>query len=150
MVRRWFTPANNVFGIDDEETEHVLTALSADSARQIRSALNEEPATVSELADRTGLTPQNVSYHLEKLTRADLVRTDGTREVGGKEATVYTAGRRIVVSTENDARRRPQLSVVGLAAAVVLATVCLHPLVLPSVDVVAMVLSGLDILGVPF
>jgi DNA-binding transcriptional ArsR family regulator len=151
MFRRSPTPTDNVLELDDEETERVLTALSAESARQIRSALNEEPATVSELADRTGLTPQNVSYHLGKLVDADLVRSDGTSGTGGNEATRYAAGRDVVVSTEHGAaHRRPRLGIVGLAFAVVLVSICLHPLVVPSDDIVAMVLSGLHDPGVLF
>ncbi|WP_255198987.1 ArsR/SmtB family transcription factor [Halorarius litoreus] len=151
MLRHSPTSADHVLGIDDEETEGVLNALSPESARQIRSALNGKPATVSELSDRTGLTPQNVSYHLGKLADADLVRTDGTRETGGKEATVYTAGRRVVVSTESPTRRRrPDLGVVGLIVGVVLAAACLHSLVEPSANGLAMVQSGFDVLSVLF
>lgn len=147
MLRRSPQATDRVLGIDDEETGSVLNALSSESARQIRSSLNEGPATVSELADRTGQTPQNVSYHLGKLADADLVRTDGTRETAGKEATVYAAGRCVTVSTEISTQRsRLNPGFVGLVAAVLLVTLCLHSLE-PSIDTLSMVLSGVVDLG---
>lgn len=126
--------ADRVLGIDDEETDIVLDALSSDSARQVLAALNDSPATAAELADRTGLTTQNVSYHLGKLVDAELVRTDGERGTGGNAATVYAPAKRTIVSTEPVVTpSRPVISTLGIALGVLLILTCIHSLADPSV-----------------
>ena len=62
-----------VLDIMAEETAAVVTVLSSDTARTILSELHDEPATQSELADRTGISIQNVGYHLGRLADAELV-----------------------------------------------------------------------------
>jgi DNA-binding transcriptional ArsR family regulator len=134
--------------IDDEETGPVLDALSSASARDVLAALEEEPATASELAKRTGLTVQNVSYHLEKLVDADLVRPDGKRGTGGNAATVYASAGRTIVATETGtqaSRLTPRLGVgaLGIAVGVLLTLVCAHSFVDLPVSVLAAVGYGL-------
>lgn len=127
--------ADSVLGIDDAEADAVLAALSPDSAREILAALDDGPATAPELAERTDLTTQNVSYHLEKLVAADLVRTEGTRGTGGNAATVYAPARRIVLSTETGAtHHRLRAGVAGLAAGALLGLFCLHSVLEVNVD----------------
>lgn len=121
--------ADRVLRIDDEEADDVLASLSTTSARQILTALNAGPATVSELADETDLTPQNVFYHLSKLTAAGLVRTEGTREVNGNEATVYAPDETVLVSTGTDGGYRLRSGVVGFVTGALLSVACLSPLV---------------------
>lgn len=123
------SPTDDVIGIGDEEADEVLDALSTESAREILVALNDGPATVAELADRTGLTAQNASYHLGKLTDSDLVQKDGTSGTGGNEATVYAPARSVVVSTNAVDGRGVRLGVAGLVAGGVLSFVCLSSLV---------------------
>lgn len=148
MVDARFPFADRVLGIDDERTERVLAALSTESGRQVLAALEEGPATVSELADRTDLTAQNVSYHLGKLAEADLVRTGGTRGTGGHKATVYVPAQRIVVSTATDVRRRRRRTgIVGLAMGVFLSLACLHSLIEPSAELLTSVEYGFRILA---
>ena len=55
------------------ETAAVVTALPSDTARAILAELDEEPATQSELADRTEISIQNIGCHLDRLVDADLV-----------------------------------------------------------------------------
>lgn len=136
---------DRVITIDDEEADRVFAALSADSARELLSVLNEGPATVSELAEVTGLTPQNVSYHLGKLEAAELVEsvdTDSTE----KGATVYPPARRITVSTETDeGRRQYPVSAVGILVGGLLTLVCLFSVVDPHLDLLAIVGYGLGL-----
>lgn len=121
--------ADRVLGIDDEETDLVIDALSTDSARQVLAVLNESPATAAELADRTGLTTQNVSYHLGKLVDAELVRTDGKRGTGGDAATVYAPAKRTVISTEPVVTpTRPGISALGIVFGFLVILTCLHSL----------------------
>lgn len=148
MIDLHSSQADRVLGIDKEEADLVLAALSSESARQVLTALNNSPATVAELADMTDLTPQNVSYHLGKLDEADLIRTDGTHGAGGNEATIYAPARSVIVSTETDAEHwRPRMSVLGIAIGVLLTLVCLLSLVGPHVDLLAMLGYGLALLS---
>lgn len=125
--------ADRVLGIDDGETELVLDALSPESARRVLAALDEGPATASELAGRTDLTPQNVSYHLEKLTGAELVRAEGSRGSGGNAATVYAPAKTTLVSTATDATPdQPRIGALMFAAGVLLTLVCVHSIVEPA------------------
>lgn len=119
------SPAKSVIGIDDDEADAVLSALSTESARNILITLHDGPATVSDLADTTDLTAQNVSYHLEKLTAADLVRTAGTRGTAGSEATVYKPGKSVLLSTNTDGGYRLRYSFAGILVGSVLALICL-------------------------
>lgn len=137
---------DNVISIDDEEADQVFAALSADSARELLSALNEGPATVPELADVTGLTPQNVSYHLGKLDEAELVEPVET-DSSENGATVYAPARSITVSTETDGGRwQYPLSSVGILVGGVLTLVCLMSVVDPHFDLLAIVGYGLGLL----
>ena len=140
--------ADRVLGLNDEETALVLDTLSTASAREVLTALQEESATASELADRTGLTTQNASYHLGKLVDAELVRPDGTRGRGGNAATVYAPAERTIVSTDPgtppaQTPSRPGIGTLGIAVGVLLTLVCAHSLVDPSASVLAAVGLGL-------
>ena len=68
-----------VIGVDEEDADDVLAALSSETARSLFAAVHDQPATPSELADRTDTSLQNAQYHLEKLTDADLVEVVDTR-----------------------------------------------------------------------
>lgn len=130
---------DGVITIDDEEADRVFAALSADSARELLSALNEAPATVPELAEVTGLTPQNVSYHLGKLEAADLVAAAETAEAGNG-ATVYASTGSVTVSTETDqGRGQFPVGAVGILVGGLLTLVCLLSVVDPHFDLLAFV-----------
>lgn len=133
---------DRVVELDDDDADVVLSALSTESARQILRSLNDGPGTVSELADRTDLTAQNVSYHLGKLTEADLVQTQGTQATGGNEATVYTPSQDVIVSTGNANEHRLRIGVVGLVASLLFSFLCLHSIVEQPMDSLAMVQHG--------
>lgn len=137
---------DNVINIDDEEADRVFTALSADSARELLSTLNDGPATVSELAEVTGLTPQNVSYHLGNLDEAELVEPVET-DASENGATVYAPARSITVSTETEGKRRQYpVSAVGILVGGLLTVVCLLSVVDPHFDLLAIVGYGLGLL----
>ena len=68
----------------------VFEALGSETARAILTALEEEPAPASDVADRVDTTLQNVQYHLANLQAADLVVAAGTwYSDKGREMTVY-------------------------------------------------------------
>ena len=94
-----------VVGIDGDDADEVLSALSAGTAREILSSLHEEPATASEIADRVDTTLQNTQYHLDSLTEAGLVvETDTVYSEKGREMSVYGPADRalVVVAGEED------------------------------------------------
>lgn len=146
MIDVFAMSSNQVLRLDDEETQPVLTALSSESARQILSVLNDQPATVSELADHTGLTPQNVSYHLNKLTDAELVIENGSRGSGANEATVYTAEKNVVLSTDDGVgQRTPFLGVLCLTIVALLIVACFHSFTNLPVELASMVIGELNL-----
>lgn len=129
MAEFRLSATDSVLGIDDDAADEVFSALSNGSARAILVALHDDgPSTVSELAEETDLTAQNVSYHLEKLVEADLVETDGTCGSGSHEATVYTASGPVVVSTEAGSASRIRNVVLGLVGGGLLSMLCLQSL----------------------
>jgi DNA-binding transcriptional ArsR family regulator len=91
-----------------EEGGRMLDALGSDMAREILSALAEEPGTTSALADRIDTSVQNAHYHLERLEEVGLVRSVGTHYSSrGSEMTVYAPSHEplVLVGGDDDARR---------------------------------------------
>ncbi len=79
-----------VVDVVDDDAEQVIAALGSETARNALSALHEEPATTSELADELDTSLQNVQYHLAKLSEADVVDVvDTTYSEKGREMKVY-------------------------------------------------------------
>ena len=76
--------------LDEENADEVFEALSSETTREIFLALHTSPQAASDLAEATGTSVQNVQYHLEKLTDADLVEVvDTWYSERGTEMKVY-------------------------------------------------------------
>mgnify|MGYP000032398047 CR=1 FL=1 len=76
--------------LDSEEAGDLLSSIACDTARDLLTALHEEPSTASELADRVDTSLQNARHHLENLKEAGLVRVADTRYSSkGREMNVY-------------------------------------------------------------
>ena len=76
--------------LDSEEAGDLLSSIACDTARNVLTALHEEPATASEVADRVDTSLQNARHHLENLQEAGLVRVADTRYSSkGREMNVY-------------------------------------------------------------
>ena len=79
-----------VLGVDEDDSADVFEALSSDTARRVLTAIYDESAPPSELADRLDISLQNVSYHLDNLEEAGVVRVADTRySEKGREMNVY-------------------------------------------------------------
>ena len=79
-----------VIGVDSEDAEDVLSALSSETARKLLSEIHDDPAAPSELADRVDTSLQNAQYHLEKLENAGAVAVvDTAYSAKGREMDVY-------------------------------------------------------------
>jgi len=79
-----------VVGVDSDDADRLLAALSSATARNLLAAVHDDPATPSELADAVGTSLQNAQYHIEKLQGADLIEVRGTRySEKGREMNVY-------------------------------------------------------------
>ncbi|PSQ19989.1 ArsR family transcriptional regulator [Halobacteriales archaeon QS_9_67_17] len=79
-----------VLGINEDDSANVFEALSSDTARRVLTAIYNEPAPPSGLADRLDMSLQNVSYHLDNLEEAGVVRVADTRySEKGREMSVY-------------------------------------------------------------
>lgn len=79
-----------VLGVDEEGTGDVFEALSSDTAREVLTEIYDDPAPSSEIADRLGMSLQSVSYHLENLSDAGIIRVADTQySEKGKEMKIY-------------------------------------------------------------
>ena len=79
-----------VVGLDSEEADELMAALSSSTARRILAALHEDPAPPGELADRVDTSLQNAQYHLENLEDAGAIEIVGTAySEKGREMSVY-------------------------------------------------------------
>ncbi|QCC48201.1 ArsR/SmtB family transcription factor [Halobellus limi] len=92
-----------VLPLDDDEAARLINCLAADTARSTLTALQNDPATASELADGVGTSLQNVRHHLDNLREAGLVRVVDTRySVKGREMKVYAPTRDSLVVCVGD------------------------------------------------
>jgi DNA-binding transcriptional ArsR family regulator len=79
-----------VVGVDSDDADRLLSALSSDTARSLYAALHENPATPSELAESVDTSLQNAQYHLGNLEDADLIEECDTKySAKGREMSVY-------------------------------------------------------------
>jgi len=107
--------APRVIGIDGDDADDMLSAISSGTARQLLTALHEEPASPSELADRVGTSLQNAQYHLEKLSGAGMIEViDTVYSEKGREMKVYApADRPLVVVAGGEEETRSLRSAVS-------------------------------------
>lgn len=96
-----------LLGFDEETSDVVLDALASETARGILRQLHVEPRTPSELAEIEDLSIQNVTYHLEKLEAADLIKVTETQySEKGREMNIYgPADEPLVVFVGTDRRK---------------------------------------------
>lgn len=79
-----------VVGVDSDDADDLLGALSSNTGRELLTTLHEEPGTPSDLADRVDTSLQNVQYHLDKLEDADVIESvDTIYSEKGREMQVY-------------------------------------------------------------
>jgi DNA-binding transcriptional ArsR family regulator len=79
-----------VVGVESDDADELLSALSSATARSLLCALHEDPAPPAELADRVDTSLQNAQYHLEKLEAAGAVKiVDTAYSEKGREMDVY-------------------------------------------------------------
>jgi DNA-binding transcriptional ArsR family regulator len=127
-----------VIGLDSDDADDAIAALSSTTARRILSALHDDPDTPASIADRVDTTLQNVQYHLGRLREAGLVEVaDTVYSEKGREMKVYApSDRPLVVFAGRDeeaaglrsALRRLLGAVAGLALLSLLVQVALRGL----------------------
>jgi DNA-binding transcriptional ArsR family regulator len=79
-----------VVGVDSEDADALMSALSSETARRLLSELHAEPAPPAELSNRVDTTLQNTQYHLSNLEDAGAVEVIGTAySEKGREMDVY-------------------------------------------------------------
>ena len=93
-----------VIGVDSDDADDLLGALSSETARELLAALHDEPATPSALADAIDTSLQNAQYHLGKLEDADIIEVvDTVYSEKGREMKVYApADQPLVVFAGNE------------------------------------------------
>ncbi len=79
-----------VVGVDSDDADALVAALSSQTGRDILAALYEEPATPATIAERVDTSLQNAQYHLGKLEDGNLVEVaDTAYSEKGREMKVY-------------------------------------------------------------
>ena len=79
-----------VVGVDSEDADALVAALSSQTGRDILATLYEEPATPATIAERVDTSLQNAQYHLGKLEDGNLVEVaDTAYSEKGREMKVY-------------------------------------------------------------
>ncbi|WP_134671165.1 ArsR/SmtB family transcription factor [Halorussus marinus] len=79
-----------VIGVDSDDADDLLGALSSSTARELLAALHEDPATPSALAEEIDTSLQNAQYHLGNLEDADVIEVvDTVYSEKGREMSVY-------------------------------------------------------------
>jgi DNA-binding transcriptional ArsR family regulator len=79
-----------VVGVDSDDADKLVAALSSQTGRDILAALYEEPATPATIAERVDTSLQNAQYHLGKLEDGNLVEVaDTIYSSKGREMKVY-------------------------------------------------------------
>ena len=109
-----------VVDVGDDDAGELVDALGSETARELYSALHDDPAPPSELARRLDTSVQNVHYHLSKLRAAGVVESVGTRlSEKGNEMTVYgpAADPIVLVGDASPTRRDDLRQAISEAAA---------------------------------
>ena len=98
------TAEPRVIGVDSEDADDLLGALSSGTARKLLAALHEDPTTPSALAEEIDTSLQNAQYHLGKLEDADVIQVvDTIYSEKGREMKVYApTDRPLVVFAGNE------------------------------------------------
>src|SRR6056297_2720950 len=95
--------APRVVGVDSEDADELLAALSSGTARRILTELHEEPSPPSAVAERVDTSLQNAQYHLGKLETAGAVEViDTVYSEKGREMDVYAPADRPLVIFAGD------------------------------------------------
>ena len=85
----------------------VIDAIGSETARGVLAALQDTPRPVSKIADELDASIQVISYHIDRLEAAELVRTVGTTySEKGKEMEIYApATNEIVIELDGCSER---------------------------------------------
>jgi len=87
-----------VIGLDSEDADDLLSALSSDTAREVLATLHDEPDTPANVADRVDTSLQNAQYHLGNLEDAGLIEVaDTVYSEKGREMNRYAPADRPLV-----------------------------------------------------
>ena len=87
-----------VIGLDGDDADSLLSALSSGTARDVLTELHDDPDSPSALANRVDTSLQNVQYHLRNLEDAGLVEViDTVYSEKGREMKVYAPADRPLV-----------------------------------------------------
>jgi len=100
-----------VVGLDDDDADDLLSALSSTTARNILGELHDEPTNPAELATSIDSSLQNVQYHLGRLESAGAIEViDTVYSEKGREMDVYAPADRPLVVVAADEEETSELS----------------------------------------
>ena len=100
-----------VVGLEDDDAEDLLSALSSTTARRILGELHDEPTNPAELAESVDTTLQNIQYHLGQLESAGAIEViDTVYSEKGREMDLYAPADRPLVVVAADEEETSGLS----------------------------------------
>lgn len=80
----------HVVRMNEPAADDVFSVLSTGTARALLAEVYRDPAPLSDLADRTDMSVQNATYHINRLVEIELVEVIGKwYSARGKEMDVY-------------------------------------------------------------
>lgn len=121
-----------VINLDEAYVDEVLDALGSETARQLLLALYEEPRTMSDLAEVSDTSVQNVDYHLQNFEDAGLVEPiDAVDSDQGRAVTVWAPSHDPIVVTAGSKRQTNRLrdlikQLVGMVGVLALASLLIE------------------------
>ncbi|XVH31534.1 ArsR/SmtB family transcription factor [Haloferacaceae archaeon DSL9] len=97
-----------VVGLDSDDADEVIAALSSATARRLLTALHDEADTPASLADRVDTSLQNAQYHLKKLESVGLIEViDTAYSEKGREMSVYApADKPLILFSSGEREKR--------------------------------------------
>ncbi|MFC7073095.1 ArsR/SmtB family transcription factor [Halovenus rubra] len=119
-------------GLEDADSDRILSAISSTTARRILGILYDEPQTASDIAAELDSSVQNVSYHLDRLVDVELVEVVETwYSKQGREMDVYAPTNSTLVLYAGAERATPSLTtalrrVFGAVGVIGLMSVLVH------------------------
>jgi len=84
--------------LEDEKTRELGQVIASETARKILNLLTTKNATSTEIASELKINLSTISYNLQQLLKAGLIKINGTFYSGkGKTVNVYTLSKKIIM-----------------------------------------------------
>lgn len=97
------------------ETEEQVAAISSDLRMQVLQCFKHGEASIAELAERLGRSPQSLYHHIHKLVDAGVVVEHSVRRVGKRDETLYAPAAMRVELRHEPAKKKSRAALTKIA-----------------------------------